>query len=110
MAAKRKTKKKAGAGGQGKRLTPEQREAIANEPSFMTLAALAEKYGASVPTIIRYRRGGSGKGAVATKAQKASRSSSDSLAGVQVSVDDDFIVIRVPKKSILKDALGKLLA
>jgi hypothetical protein len=112
MAAKRKTKKKAGAGGQGKRLTPEQREAIANEPSTMTLAALAEKYGASVPTIIRYRKGGKGKGR-STTAPKAERqpkqASGTGITGVQVLVDDpDYIVIKVSKKSLLKDALGKM--
>jgi hypothetical protein len=112
MAAKRKTKKKASAGGQGKRLTPEQREAIANEPSTMTLAALAEKYGASVPTIIRYRKSGKGRSTTVPKAERQPKQAPGAgISGVQVLVDDpEYIVVKIPKRSILKDALGKLLA
>jgi len=66
MAAKRTVKTKTNvkskrSTGTAKRLTPEEREAIAAEPTTMTLAQLADKYSTSINTIQRYRSGKVGK-------------------------------------------------
>lgn len=38
-----------------KRLSDEQKLAIANEPADVSLSAITEKYGVSMPTAMRYR-------------------------------------------------------
>lgn len=67
MAATKKVKGKEVEAGTRKRLSPEQREAIAKEPAELTLAKIAEKYDTSINTVSKYRKAG----AVSTSATAA---------------------------------------
>lgn len=71
MAAKKVKAKKSEAPTR-KRLSPEVKEAIANEPSDLTLAVLAEKYDTSINTVAKYRNAGPGA-FTATSAPKRGR-------------------------------------
>lgn len=66
MAATKKVKGKKVEAATRKRLTPEQREAIANEPADLTLAKIAEKYDTSINTVSKYRKGATSAAASTT--------------------------------------------
>ena len=85
---------------QGKRLTPEQRSAIAAEPASLTLAAIAEKYGTSINTVMRYRsstgkRGGRPKGG-------ATRGRADATLRFQAEFSGGQLLIRLSRADLLK--------
>src|SRR5437016_2148195 len=119
MARKVKTNKKSSAagaksaaGGQGKRLTPDQKAEIAAAGNTgLTLSELAEQFSVSIPTVRRIvgpRRGGKAGGTAAPGGR--SRGSSGKFpGGVSVNVIGDEIVIRLPRKHLLRNLVGDLL-
>jgi len=90
-----------------RRLTPEEKLAIANEPAEFTLAQLASKYSTSINTIMNYRKKGKAIAKSATlpapakRGRKpgpaAARTPSSSLDGIQFSIDAGYINFRIAK-------------
>ena len=88
----------------GRRLTPQQKSAITNAPADMTNTALAEKFKTTLQTVARYRE------SPRLKRGKTSFMAKTPSSGVQMRVDGDFIVFRIPKRGLLKDLVGDLLS
>jgi hypothetical protein len=86
---------------QGKRLTPEQRSAIAGEPASLTLAAIAEKYGTSINTVMRYRSGSGKRGGGRPKGG-ATRGRGDATLRFQAEFAGGQLLIRLSRADLLK--------
>ena len=102
MAEKRKA-----TSGKGKRLTERQKVAIANAPSGVTNTELAEKYKTTLQTVGRYRKGAKGAAKAHKNGAKPGRPAG-STGGVNMQVDEDFIILKIPKKNLLKGLVGEL--
>jgi hypothetical protein len=96
----------------GRRLTDKQKTAIVEAPADVTNTELAERFETTLQTIARYRTGpapagsprGRGKGA-----KRAGTAIGGGAHGIQMSFDGDYIVLKIPKKGILKNLMGELL-
>ena len=87
----------------GRRLTPQQRSAITSAPAEVTNTALAEKYKTTLQTVARYRQSPR-----LTKRAKYGSAVKTAKGGIQMQVDGDFIVLRIPKRGLLKGLVGDL--
>ena len=89
----------------GRRLTQAAKKAIETAPADTTNTALAEKYDTTLQTIARYR------GAKSTRGGRGARLVTGlkrSAGGIEMQLDGDYIVLRIPKKGILKGLVGDL--
>ena len=95
-----------------KRLTEKQREAIGNAPADVSNTELAKKYKTSLQTVSKYRRPRAMPKVTGTKKRGRPRRSISKVAGnagIKMEVEGDEIVLRIPKKNLLKGLVDELL-
>ena len=114
-ARKMKTKKR---GDNARRLTDEEKSAIATADAGTTNVELAQRFNTSIPTILKWRKRGGG--AVRTHATTTDTGAVKGRPGrraasqtpTMITVDGDFVIVqmKIPKHEFHRDLLSRLLS